>query len=419
MKKLILVASLILFAVVILFLVVLRLPRFFQSASVSNNQTNTAIPPTIYQISPKSQSTINPLLIQPTNIPLTLFTDNELTRLNQLQSSLPYRSTDLTVTYSPLLNQYLVVKQSDQADEKIISWAKEHGINDLITDKNLFVIDQSTQTIDQKETVYQKNRELSLLTAPTIAPTAVVPQTDNETQTFRDLFALLFNIDVPSLPQTTSPARSSSSGSPPGTLTTPTPSLSPTTSSTSAPSSRTKITSLQSLISEAAQKVNVPEKIIEGIISIENPAVFNLSDEEITRQSTPDNNLTCLIASCSEQGPMQMTTGRDRDGRTDCPQCCWNGQCIGYCPNAWSIYGHGVNTYGGYSHAPNPCDLRDNIYAAALKLKTDSGAANATNWTREEVNRAGLRYHGNCSYPYERLGNRTYCDYLWWYYQNL
>ena len=118
---------------------------------------------------------------------------------------------------------------------------------------------------------------------------------------------------------------------------------------------------------------------------------------------------------------MQITTGVDSFGSSSCSQCCWKGRCLdtrGGCPNQWAIYGQAVNLYGGYSREPNPCNILDNIYAGALKLKTDSRASNPLVWTKEEVFRAARAYYGDCSVKYSRLGNRTYCEYVWDYYQS-
>ncbi|MCL4374719.1 hypothetical protein M1523_02560 [Patescibacteria group bacterium] len=423
-KKLIAVAAVVL-SLILIVLIIFRLRPTGVAQPVIQVGNNS---PTLFPISIKptaDAAAANNGLLDYRQ--LTLLNSNQTVTLKQLQPNLPYVSSDFSVEYSPLLNQYVITKHTNQADAQISLWAQQHNLSGLISDQNLFPV-ETTQTVADKENIYQKNRELTLLSTPTAVPTTAALDNTDEGASLQELFASLFNIDVsgltgtetviptpiPSPAPTTIPTQSSVAATAPLPLPTLTPtavpSLIPTASAGGA-------SSLTALMNEAAQKVGVPEKILEAVISIENPSAFNLSPEAIARQSTPGSGLTCPIASCSEQGPMQMTTGRDSNGRTDCPQCCWNGQCTGYCPNAWSIYGRSVNTYGGYTHTPNPCDLRDNIYAAALKLKTDSTATGATSWTQAEVNRAGLRYHGNCTYPYARLGNRTYCDYLWWYYQ--
>ncbi len=180
--------------------------------------------------------------------------------------------------------------------------------------------------------------------------------------------------------------------------------------------------SLKALINEVAKNTGVPSAIIEAVLRIENPAVFNLPDTLISEYSEPGNYWPeCGPNVCSAAGPMQMTIGIDNSGSSLCSQCCWNGECLntkGGCPNQWAIYGAAVNLLGGYTHTPNPCNIRDNIYAGALKLKTDSRAKDPLNWSREEVFRAAQAYYGNCTVKYARLGNRTYCEYVWDYYLN-
>lgn len=353
-----------------------------------------------------------------------VFQDSQIQQLNNLKKILPLTTDKFIITYSSLLDRFFIQKSANDSAEAIKNWADQNGYSDLFQKQSLFIETDNTQPIQsliiKQENIFQNNHELLLINAPTInpiRPSAIpVDSTDSTVSTnlnlVSDLFSLLFN--SPDITSFSTPSAFQSPISPSSSPNFPIPS-----SSQSSPISQISTPiSLQSLITEASQKVGVPYKILEGVISIENPAVFNLTDVEIGQKSNPGSGISCPIASCSEQGPMQMTTGRDSDGRTDCPKCCWNGKCTGYCPNAWGLYSNSVNHYGGYSHTANPCDLRDNIFAAALKIKTDSRATSPTDWTQNEVNRAGLRYHGNCDYPYPRLGNRTYCQYLWDYYKS-
>lgn len=180
--------------------------------------------------------------------------------------------------------------------------------------------------------------------------------------------------------------------------------------------------SLRGIVMEVSQRVGVPEGVLMGVLSIENPAVFYLPEIKVREYSKagavwPE----CRPNICSAAGPMQITTGVDSFGSSSCSQCCWKGSCLdtrGGCPNQWAIYGQAVNLYGGYNREPNPCNILDNIYAGALKLKTDSKASNPLVWTKEEVFRAARAYYGDCSVKYSRLGNRTYCEYVWDYYQS-
>jgi len=139
---------------------------------------------------------------------------------------------------------------------------------------------------------------------------------------------------------------------------------------------------------------------------IESSSTFGLSPEDVAQYSQEGARLPgCGPNVCSATGPMQMTTGTDDSRSSTCSNCCWNDKCLTSCPNQWAVYGQG-----------HPCNLLDNVFAAARKLKNDSGADSPTNWTQEQVYQASRRYYGNCTVKYERLGNRTYCEYVWWYY---
>lgn len=174
------------------------------------------------------------------------------------------------------------------------------------------------------------------------------------------------------------------------------------------------VKSLRELFSEIESKTKVPARIIEGVMLVESPSLLaSLTEEEVSVFSQPGASLpSCQPNVCSAAGPMQMTTGIDNKGSSTCSEC-----GLSQCPNAWAGYGNSVNEYGGYSHQSNPCNLRDNVYAAAAKIKKDSGNTGGA-WTQDQVSRAAERYYGSCSdrYRYQRLGNRTYCEFLWWYY---
>lgn len=173
-----------------------------------------------------------------------------------------------------------------------------------------------------------------------------------------------------------------------------------------------QFSSLREIFNEVGAQTGVPPVIIEAVLQVEMPSVFRYTPEQIRQYSLPGNTIpNCRPNVCSATGPMQMTIGRDADNNPLCPKCCWKGSCLdtkGGCPNAWAAYGQG-----------NPCNLKDSIAAAARKLKKDSRSTSATNWSQEETYRASYRYYGNCTVKYPRLGDRTYCEYVWWYYQTV
>lgn len=190
----------------------------------------------------------------------------------------------------------------------------------------------------------------------------------------------------------------------------PSPSYSP--SSFSSSFSSFSFSSLREIFKNVGEKTGVPWPILEAVMQIESPSTFSLSQNQIREYSLPGKTIPgCRPNECSATGPMQMTIGIDNFGNPLCPKCCWQGVCRdtrGGCPNAWARYGSG-----------NPCNLLDNIFAAARKLKNDSQSTSSHFWSKEEVYRASRLYYGNCTVKYKRLGDRSYCEFVWWYYQSL
>ncbi len=180
------------------------------------------------------------------------------------------------------------------------------------------------------------------------------------------------------------------------------------------------LNSYRELFQDIESKVGIPSRILEGVWVIEAPGDWkNFNAEQIELFSAPGSKaLVCRRNACSAAGLMQMTVGIDDKGSSACDGC---GK-IGVCPNAWAIYGRSVNTYGGYTHEPDYCNLRDNAYGAAEKLKKDSRATSLI-WTKEQTYRAGERYYGSCTERHKRFTTesyplgRTYCEFLWDYYQ--
>lgn len=182
----------------------------------------------------------------------------------------------------------------------------------------------------------------------------------------------------------------------------------------------TTITSYRDLFVEIGGKVGVPPRILEGIMLIESPEMYkNFDAAQIALYSQPGNILpNCTPNFCSAIGPMQMTIGIDNTGSSLCRTC-----SLTKCPNAWASYGTAVNKYGGSHHQPSSCNLRDNIYSAAAKMRTDSGVVSSANWTKDQVYRVAEKYYGSCgsnyTHSFQRIGypvKTTYCEALWWYY---
>gem|GEM_PF-3663097 len=176
----------------------------------------------------------------------------------------------------------------------------------------------------------------------------------------------------------------------------------------------TSFTSFREIFNEVGGKMGIPPRLLEAVQAIEHgDYLTNFTPEQVNTYSTPGNVIPrCGPNSCSAAGPMQMTMGIDDRGSSVCAHC---GAGLTQCPNMWGAYGKSINTNGGYSHVSNPCNLRDNIYAAAAKIKSDSGNKGGI-WTKEQVFAVGLHYYGSCSERFDFINGMSYCEFLWWYY---
>lgn len=152
------------------------------------------------------------------------------------------------------------------------------------------------------------------------------------------------------------------------------------------PDSATFMTALKA----AAQKEKIPECILAGVAQIEGGG---RTAEKPLAQCKPSN-------SCSATGPMQFTTGPQAG--IDCTQC-----EAGYCPNAWAIYGKGLD---------NPCNYEDSLVAAARLLKI-SGLS-GSNWEGQEsrIEQSGTNYYGSskklCQVRDDQDNLRSYGEFL-------
>lgn len=185
-------------------------------------------------------------------------------------------------------------------------------------------------------------------------------------------------------------------------------------------------TTIRQVFEAVGCKVGVPPRILERVALTEYAPVFNYSAETINAASQPGGRMpNCPNNACAAVGVMQITTNTDKYGGScnsclndSSKMCCYRDHAQ-TCANQWAAYGNAVNTYENQSnYTPDPCNIRDNIYAAALKLKNDSNAQGnvcgpgAIKWTRDQVNAAGRAYYGSCV-TNEGL---HYCDLMWQYY---
>lgn len=144
----------------------------------------------------------------------------------------------------------------------------------------------------------------------------------------------------------------------------------------------------QELANEVGSKFGIPPTMLfvikyaeTGMSYTDEAGVdkYRMNADQVREYSKPGNNLPedrCSRenANCGEAGATQMTTDRDQDGNTSCPKC-----SAGRCGNAWSSYRSAVLQQNKTeSHSPNPCNFRDNMYAAAAQLKTYMSERNIT-----------------------------------------
>ena len=389
MKKIIIILS---FVLLVLILLPLLINYFVKKDSLSSKKIFPA--PTSY--SNQSFSNITPL-------PKLFLADiktlsSQITaNIQQLKNQLPIDTENFTVDYSYPLEAFIIVKKSLKAEEKLREFFNSNQISyEELLKENLLVFTEKplSEFKYQLEDGYLKN---FLSSTPPSEELVLSPSPSSTSETLNPLIEFLgifLNFGNQS---------SNLSSSTPIL-----PEISPTLT-------QNETLALNDIFNEVGQKVGVPPKILEAVMKIEMPSTFNLSPQQIVDYSTPSRYWpACGPNICSAAGPMQMTIGIDGNGNTLCPTC-----GVGFCPNAWVSYGRAVNSFGGYIHQANPCNIRDNIYGSAAKLKNDSKATDSLNWTQAEVYRAAIRYYGSCGdkYRYQRLGNRTYCEYVWDYYK--
>ncbi len=340
---------------------------------------------------------------------IKILPSEEEIKLQALKKILPLKSNYFEIDYSSALDIFIITKKTPEAEAKFKNWAQSRQLETIIDNfPNLFVFTDQPLTEHKKylEEIYQETKEDTLKQSPSSKSS---PSTNNINQNkgieiLSDLFNILENIANSSV------ASSSSALVPPTPSLTP-PLISPQYSSTSL--------TLIELFNEIGQKVGVPPRVLEAIMRVEDGEFFTISPSLISQYATPGNIISnCGPNKCAATGPMQMTIGVDLYDSPSCSTCTYQP-----CYNQWAAYGKAVNTYGGYTHIPNPCNLRDNIYAAAAKLKNNSGVTGySLDWTDDQIYTAAHYYYGigKCddAHHYTRypLNGRTYCEFVVDYY---
>jgi hypothetical protein len=178
-------------------------------------------------------------------------------------------------------------------------------------------------------------------------------------------------------------------------------------------------TTMRDVFEQVGCKVGVPPRVLEKVALIEYAPVFKLSAAQIEAATKNGGVMpNCPLNYCAAIGVMQMTIDHDERGDRSCRRC-YPSAANPSCANQWATYGNAVTKYEDLpGYTPNACNIRDNVYAAALKLKRDSGSskqvcgANAQQWSQNEVYAATRAYYGACV-TNEGYG---YCAEVWKYY---
>jgi hypothetical protein len=407
----------ILFFLILLQIIIADLKKKNQLSNLDfkNDQKQNLFPTKYSQKAQKIEKMKSPLPSPSSFFLSKPFEKNLTEKIDELKNKAPLISDDFEIDYFYTADTFIVYEKTPQAKEEFLNFLKENHLEEL-KDTKIFIFTQDSKEKFQNkiEDILIKSKESyffnSISPTPLSSPSSLnspLPTSnlgENSLSILVDLLKIMFTPSSVNLPNNISPTILPIN-------------ISPTEAAVTQPVAKPKLipNSLSEIFEEVSIKVGVPKKILEAVLRIETPSTFNLSSSEIQKYSTPGYFLPrCGPNICSATGPMQMTIGVDHNGNSSCPSC-----GIGFCPNAWAVYRNAINILGNYSHSPNPCNIRDNIYAAAWKLKKDSGAEDPLIWTKDQVFRAATRYYGSCSdkYRFSRFGGRTYCEYVWDYYQ--
>ena len=407
----------ILFFLILLQIIIADLKKKNQLSNLDfkNDQKQNLFPTKYSQKAQKIEKMKSPLPSPSSFFLSKPFEKNLTEKIDELKNKAPLISDDFEIDYFYTADTFIVYEKTPQAKEEFLNFLKENHLEEL-KDTKIFIFTQDSKEKFQNkiEDILIKSKESyffnSISPTPLSSPSSLnspLPTSnlgENSLSILVDLLKIMFAPSSVNLPTNISPTILPIN-------------ISPTEVAVTQPVAKPNLipNSLSEIFEEVSIKVGVPKKILEAVLRIETLSTFNLSPSEIQKYSTPGNFLPhCRPNICSATGPMQMTIGVDHNGNSSCPSC-----GIGFCPNAWAVYRNAINILGNYSHSPNPCNIRDNIYAAAWKLKKDSGAEDPLIWTKDQVFRAATRYYGSCSnkYRFSRFGGRTYCEYVWDYYQ--
>jgi hypothetical protein len=122
------------------------------------------------------------------------------------------------------------------------------------------------------------------------------------------------------------------------------------------------------LCNDVGRKTGVSPKMLCAIRENESGSAYNNLPEPLSNYFEPgkvlEGDRQCPISKCSETGAMQIQTG-SYAGVQGCRTGAAN-QCGWTCVNTWGGYANAVNELNPDKppHDPNPCNIRDNMYAA-------------------------------------------------------
>lgn len=172
------------------------------------------------------------------------------------------------------------------------------------------------------------------------------------------------------------------------------------------------------LYNEVSQKTGVPPGFLRAIKEVETHSAFvdlsNFNQYTVPGTALPRTKADCQVNICGAAGPMQVTTESDMNGNASCPQC------GGKCPNTWNSLTTEISQYNGNAN-PNYCNIRDNVYGAAVLLNRCNKIANGNKnvWDTDTSLIETMRcYAGNslrnpqCGGPIPNVGGLTYCQWI-------
>ncbi|MBI4033308.1 MAG: hypothetical protein HY377_02240, partial [Candidatus Blackburnbacteria bacterium] len=179
---------------------------------------------------------------------------------------------------------------------------------------------------------------------------------------------------------------------------------------------------LKEIFQKAASSQCVPLPMLLAIAKTETPGIFEYSQEDVRRFTTPgwweqasqeERGRGYCSNTCEKPGYYCEPGYTDVQGPMQFSRSTWDG----YLPKIKSALQSSFGLPSTYE--PERCNLRDPIVGAALKLKADSGteAGECNSWPEAAVKRAASAYFGGCVVAWaEEPWN--YCDRVWELYLN-